>query len=203
MIISIHSKSKVFHRPGCRYAESIRDNNALYKNTEWAEIRGYRPCKWCSRMDGRYQIEKKEVGEYLSKYGCVMDKKDHIVYIRSDIGCWKLVYCRKYSDFVLYHRNHAKGIVPITEVEKDNYHKQSDSFEFNSIMGAADYIVKHDNAKKILSIGSYRDLPRATKKQKQYYNAAKKKARRNDIRRIDSLFRQIEEQRAVKQYSFC
>lgn len=192
MIISAHSRAKVYHRPGCRYAGTIKEGNASYEKPDWAEIRGYRPCKWCSCMDGKYQIEKKEVGEYLSRNGLVMDKKEHIVYIRSDIGCWKLVYCRKYDTFDLYHRNHADGIVPITDVEMDDYHEQTDSFMFNSIMSAAKYIVKHDQAKKIISNGSYRDLPRSTKKEKKYYQSAKNKAHRNDIRRIEDLFRQIE-----------
>ena len=70
-------------------------------------------------------------------------------------------------------------------------------------MGAARYIVKHDTAKKILSIGSYKDLPRQTKKQKEYYKSAKNKAHRNSIQRIDDLFRQIEDQSRMQQYSFC
>ena len=128
MIISAHSKSKVFHRPGCRYAVSIKENNALYEKTEWAEIRGYRPCKWCSCMDGRYQIEKKEVEEYLANSGLVMDRKNHMLYIRSDIGCWKVVFSKKFDDFVLYHKNHADGFVPLSKVEDGSYHKQSDHF---------------------------------------------------------------------------
>ena len=203
MIISAHSRLKVYHRPGCRYAESIKENNISYEKTEWAELRGYRPCKWCSRMDGRFQIEKKAVGEYLANSGLVMVRKNHMLYIRSDIGCWKVVFSKKFNDFVLYHRNHADGIVPLAEVEKDSYHKQSDHFQFNSIMGAARYIVKHDTAKKILSIGSYKDLPRQTKKQKEYYKSAKNKAHRNSIQRIDDLFRQIEDQSRMQRYSFC
>ena len=106
-----------------------QSRKTIYEKTEWAELRGYRPCKWCSRMDGRFQIEKEAVGEYLANSGLVMDRKDHMLYIRSDIGCWKVVFSKKFNDFVLYHRNHADGIVPLAEVEKDSYHKQSDHFQ--------------------------------------------------------------------------
>ena len=52
-------------------------------------------------------------------------------------------------------------------------------------------------------MGSYRDLPRSTNKQKNYYNAARKNDRINGIRRVEDLFRQLEEGSSMKRYSVC
>ena len=192
IVISTCSRIKVYHRPGCRYAKMIEKRTACPEEKEWVEIRGYRPCKWCFSTAGSYQIKKANAIDFLSSNGLFLDEKDHKIYIRSDVGCWKVVYSKKQECFLLYHRNHSEGIVPLSEVENDQYHNQSDHFQFNSIMGAAQYIVKHDKAKKLLSIGSYKDLPRRTKKEKKYYKAEKNKAHRNNAHRINDLFQQIE-----------
>ena len=48
-------------------------------------------------------------------------------------------------------------------------------------------MIKHDEAKKIMQ-EDYRNLPRRTKKQKRYYEQAKRKDRRAQIQRLDQLF---------------
>ena len=53
------------------------------------------------------------------------------------------------------------------------------------------YILDHDNAKKIMAT-DYRNLPKQTKKQKKYYNQAKKRERKKSTRRVLELFDKIE-----------
>ena len=194
MVISTKSREKVYHKDGCRYAQTISKNNRLCYKKEKVEKNGYRPCKWCFQMAGRYQIEKDIVSSYLEKHMSVMDRLGKYVYIRSDIGCWKVDFDNNNGVFSLYHRNHADGITAITEVEDDNYHRQRDHFAFPNLISAAKYIIQHDEAKKIISTRGYRNLPHSTKKQKKYYNQAERRTRCEESRRIMDLFKLIEEQ---------
>ena len=41
MIISAKSESRVYHMPGCRYAEMIKEENVMYKKVKWAIKRKY------------------------------------------------------------------------------------------------------------------------------------------------------------------
>ena len=42
------AKSKVYHRPTCRYAQRVSPSNLItFSSREEAEKEGYRPCKTC------------------------------------------------------------------------------------------------------------------------------------------------------------
>lgn len=63
-------------------------------------------------------------------------------------------------------------------------------------------IQKHDTYKPIM-LSDYRQLPRDTKEQKKYYNAAKRRDKRRSAKRLDMLFAVIESQQGMKQLSYC
>ncbi|MDO4961491.1 MAG: hypothetical protein Q4E57_06525 [Eubacteriales bacterium] len=203
MIVSMKAPTKVYHMSGCKYAKRIKQENSAGLKKAWAEAEGYRPCRWCcTSMDGRYSTERKKAEKLLEENGLVIDKLSGMLYIRSDIGCWKLVYSRGNDEFLLFHRNRADGITPIENVEDVPYHRQMDSFKHHSILAACQYIIKHDAAKKIIAM-DYRKLPQRTRKEKKYYKKAERKERRKNILRIDDLFRQIESESGMKKYSIC
>ena len=53
------------------------------------------------------------------------------------------------------------------------FHCQRDVLETDSVLSLVNYVIKHDKAKKIMQ-EDYRNLPRRTKKQKRYYEQAKR-----------------------------
>ena len=202
MIISAKSESRVYHMPGCRYAEMMKEENVMYKKVKWATKRKYRPCAWCFSTEGILHKEKAEVEKYLENTGYEMENRDHVLYIRGQAGFRKLVHNEESTDFTLFHGNRAVKAT-VEEAEAVGYHRQGDAPIHTSVLETCRYIVKHDNAKKILSMGSYRDLPRSTQKQREYYNSARKKDRIRGIRRVEDLFRQLEEGSSTKRYSVC
>lgn len=192
-IMSRKSSSMVYHRPQCRYAGKIDKKNRIQMEWEDAEWRGYRPCKCCDGIEFLYQIGKAEIERYAKQFNLDVDLKDRKIYVRTDAGCWKIIYKIRNQKFILLHRNYVNGRIGLEEVEKAPYHRQGDVPEAGSIMKYLKYIQKHDEFKQNAP-DDYRKLPQNTRRQKFYYRSAKKRAERSSARRLDSLFLLIEKQ---------
>ena len=48
----------------------------------------------------------------------------------------------------------------------------------------------------------YRNLPQKTKREKHYYQQAKRREQRKSARRVMNIFEQLERKEDIKQYSF-
>ena len=62
-----------------------------------------------------------------------------------------------------------------------------------SMQRVVEYVAAHDRAKQIIAV-DYRQLPKTTKKQKHYFRVAERKAKRQQAKRLDSLFAMIEKE---------
>ena len=93
---------------------------------------------------------------------------NHVLYVRTDVGCWKMIYSMSEQRFLLYHKNYMQGVLSLDEVEEGAYHRQRDVPFSKSIEKYLFYISKHDAARKIEMI-DYRLLPNRTKKEKRYF----------------------------------
>ncbi|MCM1144975.1 MAG: hypothetical protein NC407_09720 [Lachnoclostridium sp.] len=191
--MSRKSSSMVYHRPQCRYVRKIHKKNRIQMAWEDAEWKGYRPCKCCDGIEFLYQTGKAEIERYAKQFNLDVDLKDRKIYVRTDAGCWKIIYKIRDQKFILLHRNYVNGRIALEDVEKAPYHRQGDVMEAGSIMKYLKYIQKHDEFKQNAP-DDYRKLPQNTKRQKFYYRSAKKRAERNSAKRLDSLFLLIEKQ---------
>lgn len=201
-MMSKESASKVYHRPECRYARKIYKRNRTQMYWENAEAKGYRPCKCCDGTEFLYELEKDKIEQYAEQYHLDVDIRNHKVYVRTDAGCWKIVYKISDQHFILLHRNYVKGRIPLEDVEKAPYHRQGDMAESSTIMKYLKYIKAHDEFKQMMP-QDYHQMPQSTKQQKAYYRAAKKREARRSIRRMDNLFAMIESKEGIKELSFC
>lgn len=169
---------------------------------ETAEEKGYRPCKCCDGINFLYGLEKDNIERYTEQFPMDVNLVNNRIYVRTDVGCWKIIYKIRDQKFILLHRNYVKGRIRLEEAEKVPFHRQGDMPEAGSIMKYVRYIKKHDEFKQRLP-EDYRLMPRDSKKQKLYYKAAKKKAQRRSARRVDELFLQIERREGIKRVSYC
>ena len=201
-LLSMESKSMVYHRPECRYARKVYKRNRMQMTWEEAEHHGYRPCKCCDGINFIYKLDEESIQHYAKQNNMDVDLKDNKVYVRTDVGCWKIIYKKGMQQFILLHRNFVKGRIGLDEVESGAYHRQGDIAQAGSIMKYLKYIQKHDEFKQSMP-EDYRQMPQDTKRQKAYYNAAKKRADRRSARRLDNLFIMIERKEGIKQLSFC
>lgn len=81
------------------------------------------------------------------------------------------------------------------------YHLQMDVPWEQSPYKHIKYIYRHDEAKKIEK-EDYRNLPQKTKREKHYYQQAKRREQRKSTRRVMNIFEQLERKEDIKQYSF-
>lgn len=201
-MLSKESTSMVYHRPECRYAQKIKKRNRVQMNWDDAEWRGYHPCKCCDSPKFLYKLEEPDILYFAEKYNMDVDLKGYKIYVRTDVGCWKIVYKRSIQKFILFHRNYVSGRIGLDEVDNAPYHRQGDMGDSGSIMKYLKYIQKHDEFKQNMPT-DLRRMPQDTRLQKSYYKSAKRREAKRSARRLDSLFIMIERQEGIKSLSFC
>lgn len=194
--------SHIYHRPECRYAQKIYKRNRMQMYWKGAEVKGYRPCLYCDGTEFLYDLEMDQIEEYAKANHLDVDIVNHKIYVRTDAGCWKIVYKRSDQHFILLHRNYVKGRIALEDVDKAPYHRQGDVAESSTIRKYLKYIKAHDEFKMIMP-EDYHKMPQTTKQQKAYYKTAKKREARRSARRMDNLFAMIERKEGIKELSFC
>ena len=200
-MISKESKRMVYHRPQCRYAKKMKKKNRVQMYWDVAEKRGYRPCKYCDSAKYMYGLAEGEVEYFAEIHGLDVDFVNNEIVVRTDAGCWKILYKKHRQQFMLLHRNHVNGRITLEEVNKVPFHHQGDVPYSKNIMKYMKYIQSHDEFK--LHQVDYRTMPQVTARQKSYYRTARRRAEKQNARRLDSLFVLIEQKEGIKQLSFC
>lgn len=201
-MMSRGSAGKVYHRLECRYARKIYKKNRMQMDWEDAERKGYRPCRCCDGAEFLYHLEIGNIECFAEQHNLKVDLKNHKIYVRTDVGCWKIVYKRSIQKFILLHRNYTNDHIGLDEVENAPFHRQGDMPESGNIMKYLKYIKEHDEFKRNMP-ADYRQMPRDTKQQKAYYRAAKRRSERRSAKRMDRLFALIERREGIKSESFC
>lgn len=201
-IVSKEVTSMVYHRPECRYVQKIDKKNRVQIKWEDAEWKGYRPCQYCDGAEFLYSLEFDNVKRFAKQNNMNVNLKDAQIYVRTDVGCWKIVYKASIQRFILLHRNYVSGRIGLEEADNAPFHRQEDMPESGSIIKYLKYIKNHDEFKQNMP-ADYRQLPRDTKKQKAYYESAKRREEKRNARRLDDLFALIESKEEIKEISFC
>lgn len=199
-IVSIGANSMIYHKPGCRYVERIKHKNRMLLPKHDAKAEGYHVCRYCNSMNHHYHVEQHTIDFYSRCKKMQFNYIDGIVYVKSEIGCWKLVYVRKEEKIALYHRNTTTKPLDFEHPQYEAYHRQEDKPFCNSIEGYLDYIYKHDKYKAAIARGE-----KVTKFSSEKYRKHEAKAQRKRQRnRVDYLFRMIEGQNTgYKELSYC
>jgi len=199
-IVSIGTNSMIYHKPGCRYVERIQYKNRMSLPKSDARKEGYHVCRYCNSMNHHYRVEKSTIDYYSRCKKMQFNLIDGILYVKSEIGCWKIIYIRKRESFALYHRNSTTKELDFDNPQYEQYHCQEDKPYCNSIEGYIDYIYNHDKYKAAINRGE-----KVTKfSSKKYAKREAKAQRKRENSRIDYLFRFLERQESgYKQLSFC
>lgn len=199
-IVSISANSMIYHKPGCRYVERIKYQNRMSLPKRDAKVEGYHVCRYCNSMNHHYQVEQHTLDYYSRCKKMQFNYIDGILYVKSEIGFWKLVYVRKEEKIALYHRNATNKPLDFEHPQYEPYHRQEDKPYCNSIEGYLDYIYEHDKYKAAIARGE-----KVTKFSSEKYRRHEAKAERKRQRnRVDYLFRMLErENTGFKELSYC
>lgn len=199
-IVSIGTKSMIYHKPGCRYVARIKGKNKMTLPKYDARSEGYHVCRYCNSMNHHLRVEQQTM-DFYSKYKKMQfNYISGILYVKTEIGCWKLVYVRKEEKIALYHRNTTNKPLDFEHPQYEAYHRQEDKPYCNSIEGYLDYIYEHDKYKAAIISG--KTVTKFSSKKYAMYEAKAKRKREN--KRIDYLFRMLEAQNeGYKELSYC
>ena len=187
VVVSIGSKTRVYHRPGCPYEKRIYDKYRMRLSVKRAHKKGYHACRFCGSMRGFFRVYGKEFTNMADGLGAELRYDLNTFFVRTDEGFWKFFWFDDACGFVLYHRNSFCRDWSFESMMRGNYHRQKDVKATVDPRVLIQYIAAHDRAKKTIA-DDYRKLPRSTKKEKQYYQAAKNRDRRKQVRRVERLF---------------
>lgn len=203
--LKVNKKKRMYHKCGCIYASRIKTKNRIEMDSAQAGKRRRCKCKYCSGLQGDLRILKSEIDTWSGKKHMqfIYREKTNTLYIQTEIGFWKVFMAEESGKYLLYHKNSYTNDMDTEVAINGDFHRQGDVKETESLVKIVHYIIAHDRA-KVTIMNDYRNLPRSTKKQKRYYEIAKRKDRRNAARRVDDIFAALEKSQAdLKKYSFC
>ena len=198
-------KNKVYHRYGCMYAHRMKADNRKEMSVEVAERKHYHTCKYCGGLYGDVKIHKNAFATWSGKRNMQLQyhRPSDTLYIQTEIGFWKVFLKKESGRYVLYHRDVYHAGMSFKEAICGDFHRQNDVKATESLEKLVDYITAHDRAKVII-MDDYRKLPKSTKQQKKYYKAAERRERKQEMKRLDSIFAALEQSQAgMKRYSIC
>lgn len=196
--------SDVYHKPGCKYVRRMKTMNTLHVTKDDAIRHHCRICRYCNSMNYHLNVEKETISSFESEKNMQFKVIDGILYVKTDIGCWKLIYVRREEKITLYHRNKSFEPINWEHPEKENYHHQNDIPYSETIGNYLSYIYDHDKYKRAVMNGEKITEFSNARSRNLAARCDKKRERRQARNRIDYLFRCIERENAgSKQISYC
>lgn len=181
--------SAIYHRHGCRYALRIKKENKVELGLFAAEVQGLKPCTVCNRMSFIYGTEKYSLMKATSGWNMTFKIVGEELFIKTSIGLWKLIYRPETSKIALYHRNAIEREVNFECPENEPFHRQKDLPPTNAIFPVCKYIFEHDRYKEARILGKKLHSGTVSKK---YQKKAKKFERKESMKRVNSLFKELE-----------
>lgn len=204
VIVDMNPENKLFHSVRCLNALVLPEERKGIVTKHEALEMGFCACPDCHSLTGAYDIHVGELYYLEEKEGVeirYLDNKDTL-FIRTDVGFWKIFAYQDTGDFALFHRNCYDKDATFLRLTYGNFHRQHDAKQTDSLMKLIYYVINHDKAKKIIA-EDYRKLPQRTRRERKYYRIARNRNRKQQIYRVDALFRQIEEGTDLKLASIC
>lgn len=193
-------ESDVYHKPGCKYVARMKRKNRLEVTRDNAIRHNCRICRYCNSMNYHVNTEEKTLNHYKQDKGMDFKYDDGILYVKTEVGCWKLVYVRAEEKLTLFHFNKPINQIDWNHLEYEGYHHQDDVPYAENISKYLHYIYEHDSYKAAVQKGE-KITQFSSKKNRNLAALSERKRERN---RLDYIFRCLERENAgLKQVSYC
>ncbi|MDO4620947.1 MAG: hypothetical protein Q4B09_10040 [Lachnospiraceae bacterium] len=94
---------------------------------------GYHPCKYCNKPDFQFDMKWYTMRSYAKYNHMKLAKIDKSMYVKTEIGIWKMVYKPDVEKYLLYHGNKGSENTPLEYADRGFYHRQKDLKEQISV----------------------------------------------------------------------
>ena len=180
--------SVVYHKPNCHYVWQMHYENRLTVSREDAIAHDCRICRYCNSMNYHVKAEEQTLAYYRKNKGMEFNWIDGVLYVKTDISCWKLIYLRSKECLTLYHINHMPENFDFSHPQTCKYHWQDDAPSSDTIAYYLNYIYEHDRYKASVMEGV--EITDFTSKKAR--NLAERVQKKCDRKRIDYIFKALE-----------
>ena len=193
-------ETKIYHRPACRYVKRIQMKNRMELSPGEAQGYGYRPCRCCNTMSYLYETEWSNINYLTRKRNMEIRMIDGILFVKTAVGCWKLIYSRKEEKIVLYHCNNSAEQIDFGNIRNEPCHRQTDCPHSGTICGLLNYIFEHDRFREAQKKG----VQLTTFTSERSRRLAVRTQRREQRKRLDNLFSMLErDNKGLRELSYC
>ena len=151
-----------------------------------------------------YDVEKDSLCRMESEWGLRFQMRDGILYVQTSISCWKLVYSKKEEKIALYHRNSSDKPVDFKKPQYEQYHRQKDCPNGNSISKMCRYLYEHDRYREAQQKGIQLTTFVSKRGRKLAERTQRREQQIESRRRLDYLFASIEHtNKGYRELSYC
>lgn len=182
--------SQVYHEYDCWHLRRSSKDRWRYITIDRANKRGFRPCKCCGTVRFHMRYEQKVLNRFIKGKNMEYRVIDDVMYVKTEISCWKIIYNPEAMTYALYHRNSKALPVDFTHPQNEHYHRQADKGCTAKMEELFRYIRSHDAFRKSEQEtgGDLKRMSVSPKYRQQYIN----RKRRQEHRRLDELFAALE-----------
>ena len=192
--------SIVYHKPNCHYVRRMKEDNRLVVSRAEAIAHDCRICRCCNSMNYHFRNEAQTLALYAKKRGMEFIKIRGVLYVKTDISCWKLVYLKSKECLTLYHINRMPENFDFSHPQTCRYHWQNDVPSADTIEQYLNYIYEHDRFKAAVRDGVTLNEFMSRRAQ----NLAERVQKKHERKRIDYIFKALEaENPGYKKLSCC
>lgn len=141
-VYSKRNHRKIIHTQYCRYIQNrSKDDLGYFYNKYDAFSKGFRLCKYCSRIGKLYMKQQKAVTEFCAEKNYSISLDNDVLNIITPFSKWKTTFSKNGNKLKLYHRN---SIYSLNNNKKhiSDYHQQC--FFNADLLIVLDYIYNHD-----------------------------------------------------------
>lgn len=102
MIAQMSVKSKIYHRPGCRYIDRIANKSLTAYDINDKKLKAYTPCKCCCKLKNIYKNIEPEFKEKFVDLGIKVEADENYLLVNTPSYNWRVDFALSNQKLKLY-----------------------------------------------------------------------------------------------------
>ena len=138
MIAQMSSKSKIYHRPGCRFINRIEEKSLVSFDLDDGRIKYLKPCKCCCNIKFLYNGYRENLKDVFRDLPIWTELKEDYIGVHTDWYNWRISLSKSSQDIRLYLEEWNE------ELQKDLLIRVDEIGKSKNLKTAMRYIVREE-----------------------------------------------------------